>query len=324
MGQAIDTDSGTTETIDLGGVAVTFETASAAITQLVHNRFGSRKADPRAHSVRLQVRERTADDDRSLTALADDVWHQIEGCQLTETDSGAILNLGEGPNDAVVEGPDVTVRFDPRPGADLKPIGALMQFGVALAMATPTRLLAHGAALADGNEAVLVVGLSGQGKSTAALAGVTGGLSLLGDDLATVDVSEMTVAGVQRKPVVPADQAAYCGEIGEPIDGLDDRRRVRLENVAPTPEPARLIGLVVVGHHDRGGALTELKKGDLAVLDRALAIPPFPMVLRRHLPAMAALAGLPAAELLHAADPAHRLDRSAELLGQAFTLFRQR
>ncbi len=322
MKPGVETGIGATDTIDVGGIAMAVATSSPMASRVVYDRFGKRQHSSTEPSLHLQIRQRTSEDHRLPTGAAGASRHELEGCHLTEFDSGAILDLG-GTTDAVVEGRQITIRLGPasEPESERKQAATLLQFAVALAIADSDHLLAHGAAVSQAGRAVLIVGLSGQGKSTAALAAIAGGYSLLGDDLAVINLPKATAAGVQRKPVVPADQAVHCGLTGEPVDSDDGRRRIRLEGVATDSQPTKLVGIIEVGHHNTDGALVELDRGDLAILDQALAIPPFPLVLRKHLAAMSGLARLPALQLLHSADPDRRIDRCAELLGEAFAHF---
>ncbi|MEZ5166952.1 MAG: hypothetical protein R2695_10850 [Acidimicrobiales bacterium] len=54
--------------------------------------------------------------------------------------------------------------------AEIEVLDDLLQFGVAIAAATPDRLVVHGAVVGRDGGALVLVGRSGQGKSTAATA----------------------------------------------------------------------------------------------------------------------------------------------------------
>ncbi len=323
----------TVERVKLGSATMKVETPVPEALAVIHDRFGRETPDTDETDVTLRVHATNAGSPHSFEHRQ---WQELENCRMTETEGGIALTMN-GRSTVVAQGSHVDVYLhttsirrlvtaadavDISARADWKQVGSLMQFGVAFALVGPNRLLAHGATVADGNQAILVVGLSGQGKSTTALSALSSGLQLMGDDLAVVDLADRSVTGVQRRPVVPADQAHRLGFSGTEIKSDGDRRRLRLHGVETQSGPAELIGLVEVGHHNDDGALSPLGRADLAILDNALAVPPFPPVLRRHLPVISALTTVPKAELLHAADPVRRIERGAEMLYQAFDLFR--
>ena len=195
----------------------------------------------------------------------------------------------------------------------------LLQFGISQALATPDRLLIHGAVVAIGDDALVIVGGSGQGKSTLAAVALVAGWQLLGDDLALVHPHESLVRGVQRPPMVPADIAESHDLHGqrEPTP----RGRIRLPVDILEPTSRRLVGVVSVAHGDAGGV--QLRDGaDIHTLDYALAVPPFRSVIRRHLAAGAALVAKPTVLLEHARDPRIRVDRGIESLREAMDLCR--
>jgi len=195
----------------------------------------------------------------------------------------------------------------------------LLQFGISQALATPDQLLIHGAVVAAGDDALVIVGGSGQGKSTLAAVALVAGWQLLGDDLALVHPHESLVRGVQRPPMVPAEIAESHGLHGhrEPTP----RGRVQLPVDILQPASSRLVGVVSVAHGDTGGV--QLRDGaDVHTLDDALAVPPFRSVIRRHLAAGAALVAKPTVLLEHARDPRIRVERGIESLQEAMDLCR--
>jgi hypothetical protein len=195
----------------------------------------------------------------------------------------------------------------------------LLQFGIATAMARPDRLMIHGAVVARDGDALVVVGPSGQGKSTLAAAALLGGWELLGDDLAVVHPEAPLIQGVQRAPMVPAEIAERHRVTGTLETG--PRRRVRLPVSVLQSAPRRLIGVVTIEHGDDGG-MEPLLGADLRTLDDALAVPPFRAVIRRQLAAAAALVALPTVLLSHARDPGIRVERAQASLDDVFAYCR--
>jgi len=194
---------------------------------------------------------------------------------------------------------------------DYKSIDLMVQFGVAAVCADRSRIMIHAAVVARGEHALIVVGKSGYGKSTASTAALLHGWELLSDDLSVANPSAGTVRGVARPPRLPTDVAHRHGMTGELEPG--ERGRIILDADVLAPGPRKMSALVMVGHGTEG-SLERLASGDLHAIDDALAVPPFKTVMRRHLAPAAALAALPTYRLLHAEDEAIRLDRAAELL----------
>lgn len=202
---------------------------------------------------------------------------------------------------------------------DVDVLDDLLQFAIAVGIARPDRLMVHAAVLARGDDALLVVGRSGRGKSTLAAAALLGGWELLGDDLAVIDTTTFAVQAVRRAPMVPLEIADRHGLTGDRVgEGPGERRRVRLDVERLARGRRRLVGLVTVDH-GTDGHVEFLGTGDLEVLDDALAVPPFRSVIRRHLAAGAALVTLPAVLLAHAADVDDRVTRAQDLLDKAWT-----
>jgi len=197
---------------------------------------------------------------------------------------------------------------------DYKSIDLMVQFGVAAVCADRSRIMIHAAVVAKGEHALIIVGKSGYGKSTASTAALLHGWDLLSDDLAVADLSAGVVRGVARPPRLPTDVAHRHGIAGEMEPG--ERGRIILDATVLAQGPRNMAGLVMVGHGVEG-SLERLASGDLHAIDDALAVPPFKPVMRRHLAPAAALAALPTYRLLHAKDEAIRLDRAAGLLDEA-------
>ena len=90
-----------------------------------------------------------------------------------------------------------------------------------------SRFVLHAGALVRDGSARLVLGGSGTGKSTLALAGGRDGWTMLADDLSVLRASdgEILVAGIAARTAVPADLDPALGRLGRPLPG-DERGRV--------------------------------------------------------------------------------------------------
>ena len=298
--------------LDVAGVAVRVRAATEAHARCALSRLGQEVATaPPDVTIELSV--------ETPRPPAGAVAQRVEGYDGAEVDG----EIWIGRDDAAVRIGDRSVQIggpiDTAPQEDQ--LDDLLQFGVAAALATPDRILVHGAVIARGDEALLLVGRSGVGKSTLAAAAFVGGWDLLGDDLSLVHPHLDTVRAVRRQAMVPAEIAAAHGLAGTPERSARGRVRLPLELLASGPRT--LIGLVAVEHGDEG-SLEDLDAGDVETLDDALAGPPFRGVIRRQFAAGAALIDRPIVIVRHAADPDRRVARAQELLDAAIERCRDR
>lgn len=294
--------------LDVAGLAVEVVGPSDAYLDCAISRLGTEPTE-NAPDVHIDLRA-----DRPAPPAAART-QEVEGFHGAEADGRMWIGRDHAALDVrgsrvVVGGP-----IDDAASEDL--FDDLLQFGVATAMAGPDRILVHGAVVARGDEALLLVGRSGVGKSTLAAAALIDGWDLLGDDLALVHPHASMVRAVRRPPMVPADIAEAHGLIGVPERSA--RGRLRLPAAALAPGSRRLIGLVAVEHGD-AGSIEDLEPGDVETLDDALAGPPFRGVIRRQFAAGAALIDRPIVLLRHAADPEVRVERAQTLLLEALRL----
>ncbi len=295
--------------LDVAGVSVA-TTAPRPYAPCIRGRLGTVESDA-ATELTLIVRETAPPPpDRAPD-------QSIEGFDAWEEEG--VLWIGRGCTHARVEGDTVEVGGPLEGDADEDTLDDLLQFSIAQALATPGRIMIHGAVISTADDAVVVVGGSGQGKSTLAAAALVGGWQLLGDDLALVDTGRSLVRAVQRPPMVPADIAERHGLGGQPEAG--GRGRVRLPVDVLHAGSRRLVGVVSVAHGDEGG-VTISDGADLRTLDAALAVPPFRAVIRRHLAAGAALLASPTVRLEHARDPSRRIEVAIESIRAAIDLCR--
>ncbi len=297
-------------TIDVAGVAVEVEADDDRYEKCLLTRLGDTPSD-QSPVVRVVIGGRERAPDRPPD-------QQMEGYQAWENDG--VIWIGQG--DAVV-----------RVGADTVEVGGpidtlqqedllddLLQFGLAAVLTSDGRMVIHGAVVARGDEALVLVGASGKGKSTLAAAALLGDWDLLGDDLAIANPIEATIQAVRRTPMVPGDLAAAHGLQGELAAG--SRQRLQLPVEALAHGPRRLIGVVAVDHGIDGG-IEPTAGAHLDTLDDALAVPPFRSIIRRYLAPGAALVALPTVILRHARDPHERVARALTSLDEALAHCRQ-
>jgi hypothetical protein len=294
--------------IDVGGVVVTVAAADA-YAAMTANRLGEVAADGPAEIdlVARAVAPRPPDAVEPT---------DLEGFRCWTTDD----ELWVGDDDVMVRvaassvevgGPIGTIDLEDR-------YDDLLQFGIAIAVASPKRIMLHGAVIARDGEAMLLVGGSGAGKSTLAAAALVGGWELLGDDLCVFRPESGRIQSVRRPAFVPGEVADRHGLEGEREVGPRDRVELPLDRLALGDR--RLIGIVRVDH-GIDGAVHPRTSGDLNALNEALAVPPYPAVIRRHLAAGSRLIALPSVLLEHARDLDRRVPRAIELLDEAWAGF---
>ncbi|MEM7141606.1 MAG: hypothetical protein AAF548_11290 [Actinomycetota bacterium] len=292
--------------IDVAGIGVEVVAASAAYARCAAGRLGD---EPATGEPEVRIDLGPIPPEVPEGAVRDEV-EGIEGHTLDDR-----IWMGFATARARIDGTAVVLGGPLETDRDEDILDDLLQFAVAVAATTPSRIMVHGAVVSRGADALLLVGQSGSGKSTLAASALVGGWDLLGDDLAVIDAPSLDVRSVRRPAYVPADIAARHG-----LDGTGEEReraRTKLPLDALASGTRRLVGVVAVDHGDVG-SVEPLGVGDPSVLDDALAMPPFPAVMRRQLAAGAAILGVPAVLLSHAADVERRVERAVELLDDAW------
>lgn len=179
-------------------------------------------------------------------------------------------------------------------------------------------LMLHAAMIGRDDEGLLLLGASGSGKSTAAVAGLLTGWELLSDDLvvARAGPEGPDAFGIPKRATVGRPVAERIAASLPELPG-DERDRLMLPEEVLTTGWRPVRALVRVSHHRFDGEVRELTLAEML----AELVPSFleaerPESLRRQLPRLSALAARPRFLLAHAADPGVRLDRAAALLDE--------
>lgn len=178
-------------------------------------------------------------------------------------------------------------------------------------------LLLHAGLISRADRGILLMGPSSSGKSTAAMSALLGGWQLRADDLSVVRVDGAPRAfGVPKRAMV---EPAVARLLSDETTAMTEhgRDRVMLASDVFTVGWSELVGVVALAHHEGDGELQRLSHDQaLSELVRGFLEAERPDAMRRHLAGLAALAGLPAFQLAHTADPSQRLERSAHLLDE--------
>ena len=177
------------------------------------------------------------------------------------------------------------------------------------------RYLIHAGAIANRSAAYLVMGDSGLGKSTLALAALRSGWKLLSDDLSLLrlSASRIEVWGVPRPPSVPMEVASESRDFG--VEAPDWRGRLTLSPDCLSQGWLPVGGVILSGHAD--GPLSQLRAITGPVV-REAALRAFvsisPVLLKRWLAIVDDISSLPKWKLLHGTDPDTRVAGAGRLL----------
>jgi hypothetical protein len=254
-------------------------------------------------------------------------------------DSSAAPELDPRPDatiDVVRSGPELVVVSDGRglvarvtptemvvSGDARDPVMAFRRiFATAIAhlLAWHDRQVLHAGALAADEGCLLVLGGTGMGKSTVALAALRSGWRVLGDDLVALRRSDGPVLAITMgRPLIVS---AECSSDVEGLDGVplgDVRGRLELPAATVTSATEPVIGVVASVHgRARHGALRELPAAQVV----RLALESFPAAfdhdtLLSVFPLAVELARLPALVIAHGTRASTRVAEGARLLDEA-------
>lgn len=215
---------------------------------------------------------------------------------------------------------DDDVRIGGRSDDDepLRPLRIAMQLPLAQLLGRRQRHVVHGALVRRRQQAVLILGDSGSGKSTAAFAAAAAGWEVLADDLSVLERrgSEVVAWGFPKPLHVPGELLDDVPPDAEPIP--DDRRR-RVAFPAPVSQASTecpVLGVVFVDHSLDRAQLAETALGAAWVraLLRSFLVGATDWGSRQVFTTATALSRLPSIRLLHDADPDRRVGEAARLL----------
>jgi len=220
-------------------------------------------------------------------------------------DSGGLLRAFVTPSHVVVGG----VMGDGVLGALL--LRRIVHHVVAHVLSVSGRLVAHGAAIGRNGQGILMLGVSGSGKSSSSYLASLAGWSLLSDDLVVVarGTSGLELIGVHRAIAVPPD--VIVAEAADIEHDLRDRRR---PDVVLDANPHRLAAVVLVGHGGEQGTIERVT--GLTVANAFIGSTPAAGntdVAAEALRTAAALATFPCFRLLLPDTARARLDETGDL-----------
>jgi hypothetical protein len=231
------------------------------------------------------------------------------------------------------QGCDLVVHLDDVPaGARATPDGAwigghsenldhvwqqLFHFTVTHVLAHHDRYVLHAAGLvAENGNAYVVLGASGQGKSTLALAAVAAGWRLLGDDLVVIrpGVVGPEASGIARRVALPGDLGTVLG-VAPPIVG-DHRRRWELSVDVLSRGWFPVAGIIDVGHsRSLDGELQALcGEGAMYRVLGSFSSVTDPLLVAKFFPIAGSLCQLQRCRVRHGVDAATRLAVARRLL----------
>ena len=167
--------------------------------------------------------------------------------------------------------------------------------------------------------AYVVLGDSGQGKSTLALAALASGWRLLGDDLVVVRNGPIgpEVAGIRRRVAVPGELGPQVEARGRPLAG-DHRGRWELPLDTLSRGWFPVAGVMVVGHGSSQCGEIRALSGEETMYKvlGAFSSVTDPLLLHHFFPVAGSVSRLDRWYLGHGTDPATRVSVGQRLLGQ--------
>lgn len=296
--------------VDIAGVPVRFRATDAERGALLTAKlrgFADTDAPPVASlcidAERAEPPTRTPDDELFTIRF----WAIDDGMVVATDD---FLLRAEGEH-ATAHLPDV------RAG---DPIDGFSGLALTWLLAPHARFVLHGAAVARGQQGIVLLGHTGAGKSTAAAAALEAGWRVLADDEIVIDASQdgLRVHGFHRAPAVPLEIGGPVADSGTALG--DPRARAELPRDVLAPGAAAVTAVVVLAHHDGDGALVSSAASSvLPLLLQSFGATVDPRRRAMFFPVAAQLARLPTWELAHARDARSRRARAVEMLDEVLT-----
>ena len=186
-------------------------------------------------------------------------------------------------------------------------------------LAMTGRPILHGALIGSGTRGVLILGNTGAGKSTFALAGLAAGLDVHSDDLVMASTSldgQLSLRGIPKRLSVSPD-GPHTQSVSPTLVPADPRGRVFLPLDRLAHGPIDEVRIAVAGHDHGSGRIERL--GALDTLGSVLNSFEFasaPALLKRCFPLLARLGKQPGFTALHAAAAERRVEVAGQLLEQ--------
>jgi hypothetical protein len=294
--------------LDIGGVPLLLRGTTADGAAALEQLFGGLPATPEAPRGQVVYgRRRVAvprrPPDESYADL--DVWH--EGRELYLASEHHRLAARADATDAVIAGA----------GGSVLGLRRMLQPVFTHLLAWQGHYVLHAAAVRREGAGYLVLGESGQGKSTLALAALEHGWDVLADDLVSVSETggEVVLRGVPKPLALPGDLEARALSGATGIDG-DWRNRRHLAADRLDRRAVPLAAVVVVAHGQTpASAVRTLDASDVTrLVFSAFMSTPDALLLRRYFGVGAAVARAPVREVRHGSDPTTRLVEAARAL----------
>ena len=205
--------------------------------------------------------------------------------------------------------------------SSLAALDVLIGLALCWLLAEQGRYVLHAGAVGIDGEAVLLVGRSGSGKSTAVFAALEAGWRALSDDLVALEVAEsrVLVHGIHQAPVAPLEIGGRLVAGAEPL--TDRRNRGRISSSVLATGPSRVVGTVAVGHGAGPDGTLERVPGHrlTSLLMQSFATSSDRRHQPRFLRVAAQLCRLPSWELGHSSDPSRRRDVALTHLRRCLT-----
>jgi hypothetical protein len=298
--------------VDIGDVATAFWGSDPEHAAAVTTLLGAMTGDDGPAQVELAYEHRVPPVPANPTSHTYDnarVWHRGNELivRLTETTAG----LRATPDRAWVGACEGDLR---------RPWQLLFHFAVTHLLAHRERFVLHAAAVVapDRADAHVVLGETGQGKSTLALGALTAGWRLLADDLVIVrsGAAGLEVQGIPRRLAVPSDLGPVDVAL-QPLPG-DQRGRAEIGAEHLTRGWFPVAGVVVVAHGTSADGEVGRLAGDETMFRAlgAFSSVTDPHLLAAYFPVAASLCRLPRWQLRHGAHRSTRLEVARTLLAQ--------
>lgn len=305
--------------MDLAGVTIALRTAAPSLSRYFDWHFGGLPESRAPVDLWIELRAET------MATPPEDPTMYDGPVTRWERETGDLLlrhDLGSG---ASLHGDVLILGVESPPRAQWRVVRQLLFSALSWYLDQRGKLLLHGAMVSRDGAALLLLGSTGGGKSTAAVAAALSGWELNSDDLVVVSegFDGPVLTGVPKRAAADAEVAARLGRHLEPLPG-DPRGRLMLPQALLVAGEAPLAALVTVEHDEGGGEIRTLPAdAALGSLVSASLESGRVGVLRRHLRLLAGLAAHPHFRLAHAADPGVRVDRAAELLDEIWMASRR-